>query len=177
MKPIRLQSIGFISNAMFLTHEAHKSAIHGIFCKTNESHWHAVEVLSPSPWFLATIEEVDSTARGRSTCSNPRTVLLTSIDHLLGLATHGDDNGIRLRAAYVATPARLNPSKNWGLDRIAAVWQTAQGRTPSSEVLETTDGNLIPLRSTAKWDGKRESLQLIKKLSGRTRKLRQPGQP
>lgn len=174
MNSIRLQSIGFILVNMFLTHEAHKSAIHSLFCDADEAHWHAVEVLFRKPWFLATIQEIDSADQGRRISGIDRTVLLTSIDHLLGLSEHTGGSGIQLRAAYVATPGYMNPTRDWCLDRIATVWRTAHVSAPSSELIETTDGNLIPLLPSSKWDGRRESLQLVKRFTSRPRKLRGP---
>src|SRR5674476_169082 len=106
MSAIRLQCILFISTNMFVTHQAHKSPLSGLFGDSSLSHWSAVELALQRPWFLVSFREFESNSSDAFSCG--RTMMINSVEALEQLIHGSDDELFELDSVHIVTPGHVN---------------------------------------------------------------------
>ena len=126
---------------MFITDNAFKSPISGLFGECEEQYWLAAEVALQHPWFLVTfrqkepIDDVDA-------IEIKRTMLLADVADVECLAQQEAGGLQQFESAQVVTPGHLNGTDGWKMDPLAAVWTAEEPAEPGQavEILETRAG-------------------------------------
>lgn len=138
---------------MFITNDAHRSESHSLFGAPGEAYWRAAEIALFKPWYLVSIlqrEMPDSKVDdAEDEYEATRSILVADIRDLLPLLARGNVDRTTLESVHVVTPAYLNGSGGWQMDRLVAIWRaqdTVDGEPVdlNVEILETVGGKLYP---------------------------------
>lgn len=105
---------------MFLSKLAFRSN-QSVFMEEDESLWHAVRLISHQPWFVVTVERVDSSTEEGPDIS-VHTLLAGGVSDLVRLNAGITDPMTTFRDVYVVLPDYLNKSNGWEMQRLRTVW-------------------------------------------------------
>lgn len=137
---------------MFITNEAHRAALLGIFAGKGDSYWRVVEKVLLKPWYLVTLKQIE-TERSATVDSNDgfeftRSILISELCDLMALLDLANDATYSqtLESVMVVTPGHVNGTADWQMDRLAAIWRVAnQGDDVAQNLLlETAEGRHYP---------------------------------
>ena len=104
---------------MFITYEAHKSPLSGLF-GDKASHWRAVEIALNRTWYLVSVQQFESDAKDSLAVQS--TMLLGNLDEVEKLTlAHNDVGQFRIESIQVVTPSHINGSNEWKMDVLASV--------------------------------------------------------
>lgn len=138
---------------MFITNDAHRSASHSLFGAPGEAYWRAAEIALFKPWYLVSILQRempdDKVDDAEDAYEATRSILVADIHDLLPLLEKDSGDRTALESVHVVTPAYLNGSGGWQMDRLVAIWHTKDSVDGESvdlnvEILETVGGKLYP---------------------------------
>ncbi|AYQ27475.1 hypothetical protein DT070_05175 [Polaromonas sp. SP1] len=127
---------------MFLTHEAHRSRLSDYLPDIGETYWRVAQVVINQPWFVVKAVHTERCEEGEETRTH-RTMLFSSIvdidDAMRGKTAHV----LQVAAAFIVTPAYMNNTDGWKMERLSAVWTAKEPREPTQTVhiFETVEGN------------------------------------
>lgn len=125
---------------MFITHDAFRCDFSGLFGVPSQSHWTATELGTNQIWFIATISQV--AGPGNDIFEFRRTLFLSDFDQVLQCIEALQTPQQRLISVNVVTPASINGSKDWKIDRLARVLRASEPDNPSQlvQIYETSNG-------------------------------------
>jgi len=154
---------------MFITNDAHRSASHSLFGVPGEAYWRAAEIALFKPWYLVSIlqkEVPNNKVDDEDVYEATRSILVADIHDLLPLLERENGDRTSLESVHVVTPAYMNGSGGWQMDRLVAIWRTKDtvGGEPvdlSVEILETVGGKLYPTFPMEKIVETRDDLTLV----------------
>lgn len=138
---------------MFITNDAHRSASHSLFGAPGEAYWRAAEIALFNPWYLVSIlqKEVpdNKVDDDEDAYEARRSILVADIHDLLPLLAIDNGDQTTLESVHVVTPAYMNGSGGWQMDRLVAIWRTkdtvdGEPVDLNVEILETIGGKLYP---------------------------------
>lgn len=157
---------------MFISNEAHRSALQALFSQEGESGWRAVEVSLPKPWFLVSVTESDALTSdaclgglvGNSVSCN-RTMLIASLEDLISFSESMDPERCTLDDVQVVLPPNASPTNQWQMLRLVAVWfkkesSNGEGLVWGPGIIETAIGSKYFEFPTNKFEGQDSELDL-----------------
>lgn len=105
---------------MFLSKLALRSN-QSMFMEEDESLWHAVRLMFNQPWFVVTVEHLDSSIEEEPD-RTIRTILVGGVTDLARLKAGNTDPMTSFIEVYVVLPDYLNKSDGWEMQRLRTVW-------------------------------------------------------
>ena len=122
---------------MFVTQDAFKSPLSGMFGEPGQHHWLAAELALAQHWFMAQVVQRPF-PKEKDPHELDRTLFLSRLADLTILA-HPDPTGTtRLASAFIVMPAYAKGGMDWRMERLRAVW-TANEPDSTEEVEETAE--------------------------------------
>lgn len=123
---------------MFVTYTEHKSPFNPF--GDGLTHWKVAELALQRPWFLVSISQPDSIDDSSFRVS--RTMLVSDIADVEGLAQMEDTSQLQLDSVFIITPGHFNGTSQWKMEALRAVWRAEE---PSAleqlaEIYETAAG-------------------------------------
>lgn len=160
---------------MFITNDAHRSALLGLFAGKGDAYWRVVEKVFFKPWYLVTLKQ-EATDKNESLDSEDgfeftRSIFISELSDLLSLLELASSATYlqTLESVMIVTPGHMNGSGEWQMDRLAAIWRAANVFSgdevvPDAVVLETAMGSHYPSSSLEDIRGTRNDLTLVYRL-------------
>lgn len=126
---------------MFITNDAYKSPVSGLLGDPAVAYWAAAEVALYQSWFLVTISQAESIDVG-NTFEIARTMLISNIADVEGLAQLRTDGYPRLDSVLIITPSHVNGTGTWKMESLQAVWTAEEPSVPGQvvRIFETSAG-------------------------------------
>ena len=123
---------------MFITYKEHQTPLNPF--GNGLTHWKAAELALQRPWFLVSISQPDSIDDDSFRVS--RTMLVSNIADVEGLAQMGGANQLQLDSVFIVTPGHFNGTSQWKMEPLRAVWRAEE---PSefgqlADIYETAEG-------------------------------------
>jgi len=123
---------------MFVTYKEHKAPFNPF--GEGLTHWRAAELALQRPWFLVSVSQPDSNDKDSFRAS--RTMLVSSITDVEGLAQTEVPNHLQLDSVFIVTPGHFNGTNQWKMEPLRAVWKAEE---PSqlgqlADIYETAEG-------------------------------------
>lgn len=134
---------------MFVTQDAFKSPLSGMFGEPGQHHWLAVELALAQHWFMAQVVQ-RPLPQEKDPQEIDRTLFLSRLTDLTNLAQPDPSGGTRLTSAFIVMPTYAKGGMDWRMDRLRAVWvadepNSSEGVEESAEVIETDLGVMYNL--------------------------------
>lgn len=124
---------------MFVTDENHKHPMSQLLGGDGVGIWQAVEVELYRPWFVIEFEQPAEECDGARLS---RTMLSARVDDILGLSALSAQGGVLLKSVAMVAPYATNPSGNWRMDPLVAIWEADEPSEPGmqAKLFEKADG-------------------------------------
>ena len=127
---------------MFLTREAHRSRLSDYLPDIDETYWRVAQVVINQPWFVLKTLHTERFDEGEESTTH-RTMLFSSIVDVDDSIRGKTNQRLKVAAAFIVTPAHMNDTDGWMMERLCAVWTAKEPHKPTQRVyiFETAEGN------------------------------------
>jgi hypothetical protein len=128
---------------MFLTHQAHRSMLSDYLPDLDETYWRVAQVVINQPWFVVKSVHIERSDEGEEITTH-RTMLFSSIVDVDDSIRGKTNERLKVAAAFIVTPAYMNGTDVWKMERLCAVWTAKEPHEPAQAVhiFETAESNL-----------------------------------
>ena len=128
---------------MFLTNNIHRSKLSDYLPDLDDTYWRVAQVVINQPWFVVKIVHTDISDEEGETKTH-RTMLFSSIADLDDTLCGKAGEVLTVAAVSIVTPAYMNNTDGWKMERLCAVWTAKEPRMPTQAVhiFETAEGSL-----------------------------------
>lgn len=134
---------------MFVTQDAFKSPLSGMFGEPGQHHWLAAELALAQHWFMAQVVQQPFPLE-KDPQEIDRTLFLSRLTDLTNLAHPDPPGGTQLTSAFVVMPTYAKGGMDWRMERLRAVWtanepHSTEGVEETAEIYETDAGVMYNL--------------------------------
>lgn len=156
---------------MFITNEAHRAALLGVFAGEGDTYWRVVEKVLLKPWYLVTLKQNETedpcTYDPDDWTGLTRSILISEIYDLMTLLDLASSSTYSqtLESVMVVTPRHMNGTADWQMERLISIWRLAKHELANDFlVLETADGKHYPTSPVFNTDAIQCELALVHSL-------------
>ena len=125
---------------MFISRITYKSPVSDLCASNSETYWRAVELSLFTPWFMVSFRQSESEEGDGFEIG--RTLLLADALSLEQFIQQDLGPQIKIDSVQIVTPAHMNGSDHWKMDKLRAVWSAqepdVEGQT--TNLYETSEG-------------------------------------